>query len=197
MVEFDYLRQVSHSTSMLDVLDYYNIDYHNAGASRFKCVCPFHDDHTPSLIVYTSNDHSDESYCCYVDNNAGDAFHFIRNMEHGDFNQAWSVLCHINGIKDVDALKIDQLDLLFKGNKDQEDKRPTNSINHQISTMYRDLYRQKSSNLAEDRLKELAATIDSRFHELDKFLSNNPPFNYVHNYYKEELQHIKRIGKAF
>ena len=71
MVDFDLLNDISHKTSMLDVLDYYGIEYQNSSADRCKAVCPFHDDHSPSLIIYINNEHDKESFCCYVDNTAG------------------------------------------------------------------------------------------------------------------------------
>jgi DNA primase len=198
MVDFDYLRHVSHSTPMQAVLEYYGIEYHNAGTDRYKCVCPFHDDHDPSLIIYTTSDHKDESFCCYVDNNAGDPFLFIRLMEGGDFNQSWAILCHLNGIVDSEASEIDRLDTLLRPSREESsDKRSINTINYQISTMYRNLYKQKLPTLDVSRLKELAIIIDSNYQLLDGLLSKNPSYAELHQHYKRELDRLKQLQQSF
>lgn len=181
---------------MLAVLDYYGVEYHNNGTDRFKCLCPFHDDHSPSLIIYTSSDHTNESFCCYVDNAAGDPFHFIRLMEGGDFNHAWSILAHINGVEDPDASQIDRLDLLFKSKDVSPDRRSINTINYQVSAMYRGLYKSKLS-LPAEKLLELTSLIDDRLKSLDELLSTNPSYVDLHQYYKFELDRLKIIQQSF
>ena len=196
MVNFDKLRQISHSTSMIKVLDYYNIDYSSTGNNRYKIVCPFHNDHDPSLVIYTNDDHMDESFCCYVDNIAGDSFLFIRRMENNDFNKAWSVLCHINGIADTDAQSIDGLDLLFQNTKTQSvDTRSIAKINYEISTLYRDLGKKHKESLHKQHLQGFYKQIDKRFQQLDNFLTSNPSFSEMQSFFKQEMEVIKRLQK--
>lgn len=77
--------------NILEVLDYYEIDYTNISNDRYKSVCPFHNDTDPSLVIYTENKER-HSYCCYVCNNAGDATWFIRQIENEDINEYHKVL---------------------------------------------------------------------------------------------------------
>lgn len=196
MVDFDLLNDISHKTSMLDVLDYYGIEYQNSSADRCKAVCPFHDDHSPSLIIYINNEHDKESFCCYVDNTAGDAFHFIRTMEGGDFWKAWAILCHINKIDNNQSEYVSELDRLLTPTIEREKKQSTNSINLQISTMYRDLLKQiKQQEIG--NLKELEEIIDQRYQELDAFLSTNPSYVDLHSYFKTDLTRLKSIKQQY
>lgn len=196
MVNFDRLRQISHSTSILSVLDFYNLEYFSIGNNRYKMVCPFHNDHDPSLVIYTSEDHIDESFCCYVDNIAGDSFHFIRKMEGNDFNKAWSVLCHINGILDSESQSIDHLDMLFHNKKQRSiDPRSVNKINYEISTSYRDLVKKNLDLLDEASKIKLLQSVDKRFFELDAFLSQNPSFAEMQLFFKKEIENIKGLQK--
>jgi DNA primase len=188
MVDFDILNQISHSTSMLSVLDYYQIKYHRSGNNRYRAVCPFHDDHSPSLVIYTSGTQQNESYCCYVDNMAGDVFHFIRGMEK-DFKQAWSVLCHINNISDTDADKIDDLEIALNNKQQFEQARSINTINYQISQMYYQL----SQKLQAESVNE---KIDCRYKQLDLFLTTQPSYSEVRLYYKAELEIYKQIQRS-
>lgn len=51
-------------------------------------LCPFHDDHTPSFVVYPST----RSFHCFGCGIHGDAISFIREVEHLSFVQALEVL---------------------------------------------------------------------------------------------------------
>jgi len=195
MVDFDTLSKISHNTSMIDVLKYYGIEIHPAGTDRVKTICPFHDDHNPSMVVYINDKHINESFCCYVDNTAGDPFHFIRTMED-DFNQAWVVLCKINGIPCED-IPFSELDKLLLPQKQYEESRSINSINFQISTMYRDFYKQRSKKIDDSKKKELSEVIEKRLQQFDQFLSNSPSYSDVHQYYKTELSRLKNLQSSF
>lgn len=198
MVDFDRLKEISHSTSLLEVLEYYGIEYVNSGTDRYKCVCPFHNDHNPSMVIYTNENNKDESFCCYVDNIAGDPFHFIRTMEKGDFKQAWSVLCHINQIEDEEAKEVDIIDKIIReSSKIREDNRPSNLINYQISRLYFKLYEEFKNLLDLNLLMRLEAKIEDRLMKLDDYLSENPSYVEIQQYQKMEIQKVKEIQKQF
>lgn len=193
MVDFDRLNEISHSTSMLEVLEYYDIYFYAIGADRYRATCPFHNDHSPSLVVYTSSDQRDESFCCYVDNTAGDVFHFIREME-GDFKQAWLVLCEIRGIKD--GYGGDQLTPLVKP-KRVFDNRSIDTINRQLSFTYRDLYKKLEDKVSESNKLKLSSLIDKRYKAFDEYLSSSPAYADVHQYFKIELLRLKKLYQHF
>lgn len=192
MVDFDQLRHVSHTTSILEVLDHYNIEYRREGSSRFKAVCPFHSDHTPSLVLYTTPNNEDESFYCYPCHAGGDVFRFIQLMEDSDFRVSWSVLCHIRGIEDDDAVELDELEIasLQLQKEQRKEEVSVSSYDFQISTMYRDFYLQYVDETNE---KELSRAIDERLLLLDKILDTNPSAADMRQYFMQELQFVTHL----
>lgn len=196
MVDFDQLKKISHSTPMSKVLEFYSIESHHSGPDRLKTLCPFHNDTNPSMIVYlNTKDHTDESFYCFACNTGGDVFQFLREMED-DFNQAWTILCEINGIENPDADSLDQLSSLLK-DRPSEVQQSLAPINSQISTMYRDLRIELKPLLTKDQLSELSEFIDKRFEMLDRYLDSEPPYAEMYQFYKDELVRFRKIQQHF
>ena len=57
-------------------------------------VCPFHDDHSPSLSVSPEK----QIYKCFVCGEGGNAFDFVKNYEHVSFMEAVSILAKTVGM---------------------------------------------------------------------------------------------------
>jgi DNA primase len=66
---------------------------HRSG-SKYKALCPFHDDHTPSLEL--NPDH--QSYKCWACGAGGDALSFVQAYERVDFPEALRMLADRAGI---------------------------------------------------------------------------------------------------
>jgi DNA primase len=66
---------------------------HRSG-SKYKALCPFHDDHNPSLEVNPER----QSYKCWSCSAGGDIFDFVKNFEHVDFPEAMRMLAERAGI---------------------------------------------------------------------------------------------------
>jgi len=62
--------------------------------SKFKALCPFHDDHNPSLEINPER----QSYKCWSCSAGGDVFDFVKNVEHVDFPEAMRMLADRAGI---------------------------------------------------------------------------------------------------
>jgi len=62
--------------------------------SRYKALCPFHDDHNPSLEVNPER----QSFKCWSCGVGGDIFDFVKNKEHVDFPEALRMLADRAGI---------------------------------------------------------------------------------------------------
>jgi DNA primase len=62
--------------------------------SKYKALCPFHDDHNPSLEVNPER----QSFKCWSCGVGGDVFDFIKNREHVDFPEALRMLADRAGI---------------------------------------------------------------------------------------------------
>jgi DNA primase len=62
--------------------------------SRYKALCPFHDDHNPSLEINPER----QSFKCWSCGAGGDVFDFVKNLEHVDFPEALRMLAERAGI---------------------------------------------------------------------------------------------------
>ena len=64
----------------------------------YKCVCPFHDDHSPSMSISESK----QIYKCFSCNAAGNVFSFVQNYENVSFMEAVKIVAdkigyHLSG----------------------------------------------------------------------------------------------------
>ncbi|WZO98974.1 DNA primase [Isosphaeraceae bacterium EP7] len=66
---------------------------HRAG-SRYKALCPFHDDHKPSLEINPDR----QSYKCWSCGAGGDVFDFVKEFERVEFSEALRMLADKAGI---------------------------------------------------------------------------------------------------
>lgn len=66
---------------------------HRAG-NKFKALCPFHDDHNPSMELNPDR----QSYKCWVCEAGGDIFDFVKAYERVDFPEALRMLADRAGI---------------------------------------------------------------------------------------------------
>lgn len=63
---------------ILTVIESYNIPQFTSDGTRGKCICPFHDDHNPSMQI----DKAKGIYKCFSCGAGGDVFNFVREYEH-------------------------------------------------------------------------------------------------------------------
>ncbi len=76
----EFIRSMNSRLNMSGILMYYGIDFDGEDMDRYKVLCPFHNDHTPSLHVITDNESGQDSWVCYVCNENGDCFRFLQRM---------------------------------------------------------------------------------------------------------------------
>ena len=69
------------------------LQLHRVG-SKFKALCPFHDDHRPSLELNSER----QSYKCWACGAGGDIFDFVQQYERVDFSEALRMLAERAGI---------------------------------------------------------------------------------------------------
>ncbi|MGP0068853.1 MAG: DNA primase [Isosphaeraceae bacterium] len=62
--------------------------------NKYKALCPFHEDHNPSLELNPDR----QSYKCWSCGAGGDIFDFVKNYEHVDFGEALRMLADRAGI---------------------------------------------------------------------------------------------------
>jgi len=62
--------------------------------TKYKALCPWHDDHNPSLELNPER----QSFKCWSCGVGGDIFDFVKNIEHVDFSEALRMLADRAGI---------------------------------------------------------------------------------------------------
>jgi len=89
----DRVKQVKEANDIVAVIGGY-VELRPAGGVRFKGLCPFHDDHNPSLIV----DQQWQNYKCWSCNKYGDVIQFVQEHERVSFAEALELLARRVGI---------------------------------------------------------------------------------------------------
>lgn len=98
------LQEIRNSVDIVDVVSsYLNLTAH--GKNYFG-VCPFHDDHSPSMCVSKEK----QIYTCFVCGATGNVFQFIKEYENISFAEAVKKVATIGGIE----VKIDEIKPLKK-----------------------------------------------------------------------------------
>jgi DNA primase len=87
------LETVKERTDIVDLIGE-KVQLRQAGRS-FKGLCPFHNEKTPSFVVYPENQH----YHCFGCGKSGDAFTFIMDTENLDFRDALKLLADRAGVQ--------------------------------------------------------------------------------------------------
>ena len=93
---------VRNSADIAEVIGHY-VPLVKKGRSM-ACVCPFHDDHDPSLSISQDK----QIYKCFVCGAGGNVFTFVQNYEKVSFPEAVAKVAEISGYKlsfDPSALK--------------------------------------------------------------------------------------------
>ena len=81
--EIDRIRS---NADIVDVISHYiSVQKHGR---QYRCICPFHDDHDPSLKINTDR----QIYKCFVCGAGGNVFTFVQNYEKVSFVEAVSAL---------------------------------------------------------------------------------------------------------
>ena len=90
----DFAQTVKQQADIVKVIEGY-IRLRNAGAQRFKGLCPFHKEKTPSFNV---NGGSQQFFYCFGCQASGDVFSFVGKIENVGFPEAVRVVAQKCGI---------------------------------------------------------------------------------------------------
>ena len=90
----DFAQTVKQQVDIVKVIEGY-IRLRNAGAQRFKGLCPFHKEKTPSFNV---NGGSQQFFYCFGCQATGDVFTFVGKMESVSFPEAVRIVAQKAGI---------------------------------------------------------------------------------------------------
>lgn len=81
------IANIKSDIDIIDVIESSGIEVKQAG-SRYKALCPFHDESTPSFII----DENSQSYHCFGCGEHGDIFSFIQKTNATDFIDSMRIL---------------------------------------------------------------------------------------------------------
>lgn len=84
------IEQIKSSLSIVDFLEQHGHKLIKSGANRWKMLCPFHDEKTPSCIVSEAYN----SYHCFGCGASGDVFNYLEEKEGLDFPSAVEMLAN-------------------------------------------------------------------------------------------------------
>ena len=90
----DFAQTVKQQADIVKVIEGY-IRLRNAGAQRFKGLCPFHKEKTPSFNV---NGGSQQFFYCFGCQASGDVFSFVGKIENVSFPEAVRIVAQKSGI---------------------------------------------------------------------------------------------------
>ena len=80
------INKIRSNTNIVDIIGSY-LPLHKKGKD-YKCVCPFHDDHSPSMSISEDK----QIYKCFACNAAGNVFTFVQNYENVSFAEAVQIV---------------------------------------------------------------------------------------------------------
>ncbi len=90
----DTVSEIKNRLNIVDVVREYGTLHPSGSTGSFKMVCPFHDDHSPSMIV---NEKKGLAWC-FVCNSGGDIFSFVQKIEGCSFPEAVHLLADKAGV---------------------------------------------------------------------------------------------------
>jgi DNA primase len=86
------LQTVESSVSIVDIVSRYRTVV--PAGKNFKSLCPFHDDHSPSLIINPLQNFA----WCFACQNGGNVFSFIQKIEGLSFKESVKFIGSIGGV---------------------------------------------------------------------------------------------------
>lgn len=81
--------RIRNGADIVDVISHYtSVQKHGR---QYRCICPFHDDHDPSMQINTDR----QIYKCFVCGAGGNVFTFVQNFEKVSFVEAVAAVAQI------------------------------------------------------------------------------------------------------
>lgn len=91
-IPYDTILEIQHKADIVDVIGEY-LPLEQRGKNYFA-ICPFHDDHNPSMSISPEK----QIYTCFVCGASGNVFHFVMNYEKISFIEAVMIVAKKVGI---------------------------------------------------------------------------------------------------
>ena len=81
-IPYDLILEIQRKVNIVDVIGEY-LPLEQKGKNYFA-ICPFHDDHNPSMSISPEK----QIYTCFVCGASGNVFNFVMNYENINFTEA-------------------------------------------------------------------------------------------------------------
>ena len=94
-IDFDLVKEIKQRADIVDVISYYLTSVQKKGKG-YVAVCPFHDDHDPSMQISKDK----QTFHCFVCQTGGDVFTFVQKYDKCSFEEAVRKVCDIIGFDD-------------------------------------------------------------------------------------------------
>ena len=94
-IDFDLIKEIKQRADIVDVISFYLSSVQKKGKG-YVAVCPFHDDHDPSMQISKDK----QSFHCFVCQTGGDVFTFVQKYDKCSFEEAVRKVCDIIGFDD-------------------------------------------------------------------------------------------------
>lgn len=91
-LSYELILDIKNKVNIVDIINDY-IPIEKRGKNYFA-ICPFHDDHNPSLSISPEK----QIYTCFVCGNSGNVFNFIMNYEKVSFSEAVKIVADKIGV---------------------------------------------------------------------------------------------------
>ena len=94
-IDFDLIKEIKSRADIVDVISAYLPSVQKKGRN-FVAVCPFHDDHDPSMQINKEK----QIFNCFVCHSSGDVFSFVQKYDKCSFEEAVRKVCEIINFDD-------------------------------------------------------------------------------------------------
>ena len=168
-IPYDEILNIQRKVNIVDVIQNY-LPIEKKGKNYFA-ICPFHDDHNPSLSISPEK----QIYTCFVCGASGNVFNFVMNYENISFSSAVLKVANLAGINiDIKQDKKEQIrdnryDSYYKI-FDIANKYYQNNLNSKYGT--KALEYLKKRNITKDIIKEFEIGLSLNDNLISKLLSS-------------------------
>ncbi|MBQ9013326.1 MAG: DNA primase [Bacilli bacterium] len=184
-ISYDLILDIKNKVNIVDVINDY-LPIEKKGKNYFA-ICPFHDDHNPSLSISPDK----QIYTCFVCGNSGNVFNFVMNYEKVSFTEAVKLVAQKVGItlntnnksnvKNID-LKYDKYYKIYDISK----KYYQNNLRSKLGIKAIDYLNNRG--ITDDIIKEFEIGLSLSDNSLSRLLLNK-------KYSEYDLENIGLIGK--
>jgi len=170
MPSFEEILELKHRINIVDIIKDY-VSLTKRGKNYFG-ICPFHDDHNPSMSVSSDK----QMYKCFVCGAAGDVFHFVRDYEKISYYEAVKRVVDKAGLNvsiDINYKRNANSDIKYKEQYDIYDisnKLYQNNLNTSLGKTARNYLVERQ--ISEDMIKHFQIGLSINDNNLTKLLIN-------------------------